>query len=148
MIRREPVHCGILAADIEGFGRVERTDPDRARLRARLHEVLDRALWTAGVEPTLVERSDHGDCVLVLVDPAVSVARLLHPLLPRLAADLGRRNRKASPVARLRLRLVVHAGEVLADSYGIAVRRSTMPSGCWMPKRFVRLLGKSPRPTW
>jgi tetratricopeptide (TPR) repeat protein len=117
-MRQEPVHLGILAADIEGFGRLERTDPIRVRLRAQLHGALDAALVTAGIEAARIERSDQGDCVLALVDPQVSLARILHPLVPNLTANLDSINREAAPRRRLRLRVVIHAGELLADRFG------------------------------
>lgn len=114
----EPVHRGILAADIEEFARLDRTDPVRVHLRERLHSRLDRALTAARIDPALIACSDHGDSVLVLVDPTISLARLLHPLVPRLAQGLERSNRRVAPPARLRLRLALHHGQVLTDRYG------------------------------
>jgi hypothetical protein len=116
--RIEPVHRGILAVDIEGFGRVERSDADRAGMRAQLCRLLSQGLICAGIGVGQVTRSVHGDGVLVLVDPRVSKARLLHPLLPRVALGLDRYNRSVVSAMRLRLRAVVHAGEVLGDRYG------------------------------
>ena len=118
-MRAEPEHRGILALDIQGFGRLERTNPTRARMRTGLHRILGNAMTSAGIEPEHVEQSEYGDGVLVLLRPQVSKARLLHPLLPRLLSGLARYNRTAPAAARLRLRVAVHAGELLRDAHGI-----------------------------
>ena len=39
-MRDEPVRRGILAVDVEGYGRLERTNPHRTRLRRGLHQLL------------------------------------------------------------------------------------------------------------
>ena len=114
----EPEHRSILAVDIQGFGRPERSNPGRARMRAGLHRILGNAMRAAGIEPQNVEQSESGDGVLVLLDPQISKARLLHPLIPRLGSGLARYNRTAPGSERLRLRVVVHAGELLQDAHG------------------------------
>jgi hypothetical protein len=57
----EPVYRGIFGIDIEGFNRAEWTDPTRARLRARLHRLVDQALARAEIDQALTARSDTGD---------------------------------------------------------------------------------------
>jgi signal transduction histidine kinase len=118
-MRAEPKHRAILALDIEGFGRPERSNLARARMRTGLHRIIGNALSAAGINPEHVEQSEYGDGVLVLLGPQVSKARLLHPLLPRLVSGLARYNRTAAAAARLRVRAVVHAGELLRDDHGI-----------------------------
>jgi hypothetical protein len=118
-MRAEPEHRGILALDIQGFGRLERTNLARARMRTGLHRILGSAMTAAQIAPEHVEQTEYGDGVLVLLCPQVSKARLLHPLLPRLLSGLARYNRTAPDNARLRLRVVVHAGELLRDAHGI-----------------------------
>ena len=114
-----PVRRGILALDIEGFGHHGRTDPHRARLRTRLHALLDHALRAAEIPPEQVAaRSDLGDGILVLFDPAVPAATLLHPLLSTLTTKLTTDNQQATGPGRLRLRVAVHEGHVLADPHG------------------------------
>src|SRR6266536_3573812 len=124
----EPMHRAILAADIEGFGRLERSNPVRARLRAALHHLLDHSLTHASIDPWRREHTDHGDCVLVLLDPHTPKNRLLHPLVPKLAAALAPRSACAcgssSPLAR-------SSGTPTAT----AARTSTPPSGCWTRSR-------------
>jgi hypothetical protein len=118
-MRAEPEHRGILAVDIQGFGRLDRSNPARARMRAGLHRILGNAMTAAGIDPEHIAQTEYGDGVVVLLDPQVSKARLLHPLLPRLVSGLARYNRTAPDAARLRLRVVVHAGELLRDDHGI-----------------------------
>jgi tetratricopeptide (TPR) repeat protein len=114
-----PVRRGILALDIEGFGHTGRTDPLRAQLRARLHALLDHALHAAKIPPAqLAARSDLGDGILVLFDPHVPTATLLHPLLSTLTTQLAADHQQASGPGRLRLRVAVHDGHVLHDAHG------------------------------
>ena len=114
----EPTHRGILGVDIERFNRPEWTDPIRADLRTRLHDLVDRALAGAGITAAQTDRLDAGDGLLLLVAGQVSTARLLDPLAAGLASGLAEENRQVAWSARMRLRVVVHAGEVLADAHG------------------------------
>lgn len=114
----EPVYRGIVAVDIERFARPTWADPTRARLRARLHQLLDQALAQAGVQPSQARRSDTGDGVLLLIASEVPTTRLLHPLVSLVADQLRDDNGGAPGAERLRLRMAVHAGEAIADSYG------------------------------
>jgi hypothetical protein len=112
----QPLHRTFVAIDIEGFNRPEWQDPVRARLRAELHSTLREAFERAGVAAERYVVSDLGDGMLVLIDPAVSKVTLLDPFLHELEAGLRDYNRGAS--AQLRLRIVLHAGEILPDSHG------------------------------
>jgi tetratricopeptide (TPR) repeat protein len=114
----EPVYRGLLGIDVEGFSRPEWTDPIRARLRGRLYRLVDDGLAHAQIAPSMTERNDTGDGLLLLVDAEVSTARLLHPLVTAVASGLDRDNRQAPAAQRMRLRIVVHAGQVLHDTYG------------------------------
>jgi tetratricopeptide (TPR) repeat protein len=109
----QPVHRNILAVDIEGFGRQERDDPGRVGMREALFAVLADGLELAGVERGQWEQSDLGDGILVLISPEVSKVRLIDPLIGELTFALQRYNHTAGPAARMRLRAVVHAGEVV-----------------------------------
>jgi hypothetical protein len=114
-----PTHRSILAVDIEGFGRPERDDLIRGALRQSLYRVLTSALDQVGISSNHYETTDIGDALLVLVDPRVSKVRLLDLLIGQLAAQLAMQNRMASGAARLRLRVVVHAGELSRDVHGV-----------------------------
>ncbi len=118
-MRSEPVHHAILVLDIEGFGQTSRTNSQRAQLRERLHALLDDALATAEITPDEVAaRSDFGDGILLLFDPTVSTAVVLHPLLSHLANRLANADQILTGPERLRLRAAVHEGYVLADRHG------------------------------
>src|SRR6266516_3102333 len=115
-----PVYRGILGVDIAGFNRTRWTDPIRRRLRERLYELVDHALADAELTTAQATRSDRGDGLWLLVAPEVSTARLLHPLASRLASGVAQGNLHAPAQERMRLRVVVHAGELLQDSHGHA----------------------------
>src|SRR6266536_5033842 len=118
-MRDAPVRRGILVFDIEGFGQLDRTDLQRAQLRDWLYGLLDHALATARIAPAqITARSDLGDGILVLFDPTVPTATLLHPLLSGLTTRLAADNQTQAASGRLRLRVVVHEGHVLADAHG------------------------------
>jgi tetratricopeptide (TPR) repeat protein len=116
----EPVHRTILALDIEGYTRPDRRDSDRLRMRSALYNLLEQGLGRARVAPGEYLCSDQGDGILVLFSAAVPKTRLLPWLILRLAAGLNRYNRTAIPRLRLRLRVVLHAGEVASDEHGHA----------------------------
>jgi hypothetical protein len=115
-----PVHRLIFAVDIEGS--TERTNPAKGELRRILYDLLDRALDTAGIGARHLEPfTDRGDSVLILIKPHDDVPKtlLLGQLVPILTALLAEHNAAmARPELRVRLRAVVHAGEVHEDDKG------------------------------
>lgn len=62
----EPEHHGILAVDIEGFGRLERGNPARVQMRAGLYRALDDALAQDVTRAVLAQVP--ADLVLVVSD--------------------------------------------------------------------------------
>jgi Carbohydrate-binding module 48 (Isoamylase N-terminal domain)/Alpha amylase, catalytic domain len=112
----EPEHRSILAVDIEGFSRVERTAPIQLVLHQQLRRLLTDALRVAGIRARHCDLQDSGDGWLVTISPEISKRRLLDPLLPQLAGRLDRHNQAVDPARRMRLRVAVHAGEVLRDA--------------------------------
>jgi hypothetical protein len=115
-----PVHRSIVVVDVEGS--TKRTNPERGELRRMLYGLLDQALLAAGITPSHLEPlADRGDGVLILIRPLDDVPKtvLLARFLPALAALLTQQNVQARrPSLRLRLRAVVHAGEVHDDGMG------------------------------
>src|SRR5262245_6622121 len=115
----EPVHRSILVLDIEGFGGPDRSDPTRAHHRAVLHQLLDWALEAAGLGTQQLEaRAALGDGVLLVAGAEIPTARLLHPLIPEFVTSLAEAKGAGISASRLRLRAVVHAGEVVQDTHG------------------------------
>jgi hypothetical protein len=118
-----PVHRSIVAVDMEKS--TQRTNPVKEEFRRRVYNMLDRALYSVGIRSHHLDRiTDRGDGVLALVRPADEVPKtlLLHPLIPTLSGLLRDYNSRISalqrPDWRLRLRAVVHAGEVHDDGMG------------------------------
>ena len=115
-----PVHRLIFAVDLEGS--TMRTNPERGECRRILYSLLDQALHEAGINSRhLEELIDRGDGVLVLIRPHDEVPKtvLIGQLIPALTALLDEHNATvAQPALRLRLRAVIHCGEVHDDGKG------------------------------
>jgi hypothetical protein len=110
----------IVAVDLEGSTR--RTNPVKGELRRVMYDLLDQALQAAGIEPGhLEDMADRGDGVLILIRPHDDVPKtaLLGRLIPVLTGLLAQHNAAiAQPELELRMRAVVHAGEVHGDGRG------------------------------
>ena len=120
--RSLPVHRSILAVDIEGSTR--RTNPVKEELREEVYRLVVEALFVAGIGSEHYDPfTDRGDGILVLLRPADELPKplLLSRLIPILASLLLAHNSDISPADQprvLRLRAVIHAGEVHYDEKG------------------------------
>ncbi|MFF1479337.1 hypothetical protein ACFVYD_17550 [Streptomyces sp. NPDC058301] len=112
----EPSNKTILLMDMEGSGRLR--DSEQAVIHRMLYRVLHETLSAAAIEPTEYHSEDRGDGVFVLIDPAVPKPALLRALLTATPEQLVSTNRLAAEGARIRLRIVVHTGEVALDEFG------------------------------
>ncbi|AJC59090.1 hypothetical protein GZL_06520 [Streptomyces sp. 769] len=112
----EPVHQSILLFDVEGFG--HRSGAEQAMIRRMLYAVVHDTLRAAQVEPTEYRTEDRGDAVLVLVSGVVPKPQLLRAALIETPTQLHHANRLASAGTQVRLRVVLHAGEVARDAQG------------------------------
>jgi class 3 adenylate cyclase len=117
-----PVHRSILAVDIEGS--TKRTNPVKEELREQVYRLIAEALDAVGLDEHHHDPfTDRGDGVLILVHPADEFPKplLLSRLIPAMARLLVAHN---SGIALddqpriLRLRAVIHAGEVHYDGKG------------------------------
>ncbi|MFC5288651.1 ATP-binding protein [Actinokineospora guangxiensis] len=115
-----PTHRAIAVFDVEGFSADYRDDRARLAVRAAMYRMVETAFTTSGVPWGICFRENVGDGVIVVVPPTVSKVPLLDPLPDRLAADLAEHNRHARAAERLRMRMVVHAGEVTEDDNGFS----------------------------
>jgi class 3 adenylate cyclase len=111
-----PRHRTIVAVDIEQS--TSRPDPVKAELRRVLYDLFDQALRTAGIHSRHRDRfTDRGDGILALIHPVDQAAKpvLLTRVVPALGQLLTDYNRAHQP---LRVRVVVHAGEIHYDGHG------------------------------
>jgi hypothetical protein len=124
-LRRErslPVHRSILAVDIEGS--TQRTNPVKEELREEVYRLVVEALYVAGIGSQHYDPfTDRGDGLLVLLRPADELPKplLFSRLIPVLASLLVAHNSGISPADQprvMRLRVVIHAGEVHYDAKG------------------------------
>lgn len=120
-----PLHRSIIAIDIERSTGPGRTNPIRAELRHEAYRLLGTAMRAAGItEEHCDPLTDRGDGVMALVHPDDDLPKtlLLNPLVPALVTLLADRNASLVGAERhrreLRLRAVVHAGEVHYDGKG------------------------------
>jgi class 3 adenylate cyclase len=117
-----PVHRSILAVDIEGS--TQRTNPVKEELRGAIYRLMVEALYVAGIGSQHYDPfTDRGDGMLVLLRPVDELPKplLLSRLIPILASLLVAHNSSISLLDQprvLRLRAVIHAGEVLYDEKG------------------------------
>jgi hypothetical protein len=118
-----PHHRTIFAVDIESS--TTRTNPVKAELRKTLYELTDAALCSAGICERHRDRFfDRGDSVLALIHPVEQASKvpLLSRAIPTLNELLTDYNASLPRLGRaerqLRMRAVVHAGEVHYDVNG------------------------------
>jgi hypothetical protein len=124
-MRNLPVHRSILAVDVESSTGALRTNPIKAELRDVVYRLLEQAFVFTGISPEHCDPfEDGGDSVLALIRPVDDVPKtyLLSRFVPELARLLGDYNQSLPMAERarrgLRLRAVVHAGEVHHDDNG------------------------------
>lgn len=113
-----PHHRAIFAVDIEAS--TTRNNMAKAGLRDAMYEMVERSLVDSGITAEYRDPLvDRGDGILTLVRPVDEVPKtlLLSAVVPTLAELLAGYN-EARPDQRLRLRAVVHAGEVHQDNRG------------------------------
>ena len=115
-----PMHRSIVAVDLEGS--TTRTNMVKGELRRTMYDLLGRALEGAAInDGHMEEPTDRGDGVLFLIRPHDDVPKtvLLGRLVPLLAGLLNAYNAKVTQSEfRIRLRTVVHAGEIHVDDRG------------------------------
>lgn len=111
--------CAIVVCDIASFDSERRHDRMRRHLREVLYDGLGRSFGECGVPFGRCYREDRGGGFIVVPPPLVDPAVLVSALPDRLSARLRRHNQISSDVARIRLRVAVHSGDVVADGQGI-----------------------------
>jgi tetratricopeptide (TPR) repeat protein len=106
--------------DVEGFGDLCRTSADQVAVRDGLYDALSGAFARSAVRWEDYYREDRGDGVMVLVPPQVPKTVLVTRVPQELAAALAEHNRARGHEARIRLRMSVHAQEIVYDRHRAA----------------------------
>lgn len=116
---RSSVHRIIAVVDVAGFGSRCRTNAQQVAVRRGLYRVVRRALERSGVGRSRYRLEDRGDGVLILVEPEVPKSAFVDSVPREMTSELAAHN-DAHPVQeRVRLRMALHAGEVLYDEHGV-----------------------------
>jgi HD domain-containing protein len=120
LIRSQPAgpprRRAIVGLDIEQS--TSRPDLVKAEFRIMLYELFEAALRSADIGPDRRDEfMDRGDGLLVLIDPGQE-AQLLSRVVPVFAQLLAGYNAGLPAQRQLRIRVVVHAGEVRDDDNG------------------------------
>lgn len=118
-----PHYRAIVALDIESS--TTRLNPVKGELRNKAYELFERALCAAGIDKRHRDRFiDRGDGILALIHPVDQApkALLLNEVVPLLGRLLAEYNCglpcHSQPQRQLRMRVVMHAGEVHYDANG------------------------------
>lgn len=111
------VHRTIIAVDIEGFGNPCRNQTNHVRVRAGFYEVLRKAFGDSWEE---CWRESTGDGALILAPPSLPKSWFVDHVPRALATALHRHNTRHPVEEEIRLRMVLHAGEVIFDEIGAA----------------------------
>lgn len=114
-----PVHRSILVVDVESFGARWRTNESQVAVREGLYRVLEQAFTESAIPWATCDREDRGDGVFVLAPPAVPKVLFVEEFPHSLARALHTHNETHRAEERIRLRMVLHAGEVTYDDHGV-----------------------------
>ena len=114
------VHCAILIVDVERFGDPARTNAHQLAVRDGMYQALRQSFSSGRISWADCVTEDRGDGVLVFVPSVVPKSWLVTRLPAYLAEALARHNAAHPEQERIRLRMVLHAGEVHQDPHGFA----------------------------
>jgi hypothetical protein len=119
-VQQPAVHRTILVVDVAGFGGRHRTNKDQRAIREGLYRALRIAFEEANVKWDDCTDEDRGDGVMILVPPEIPKAQFTDALPAALVRALKEHNqRQPREATRIRLRMVLHAGEIEIDSHGV-----------------------------
>ena len=134
-----PVYRTVLAVDAERSS--QRPNPVKEKLRLEIYRIVETAMCAAGIQARHCDPFvDRGDGVLILVRPVDKVPKtlLLHPMIPVLSRLLIDYNLSLPAAQRngcnLRLRAVIHSGEVHRDRNGPFGETIDVACGCLIPR--------------
>lgn len=114
-----PRYCAMLAIDIQAFNDRRRGDDVQQFLRSAMYDLLIWALNRSGLRLTECHHEDRGDGVLVIAPSGAPPASVIDPLADHLRAGVRAYNKICNDLARMNLRVAVHAGQVYFDANGV-----------------------------
>jgi hypothetical protein len=152
-VKSLPVHRSILVIDIEKSTHALRTNPVKEELRDRIYSFLQAALDSAGIGIEHCDPfEDRGDGMLALIHPVDDIPKtyLLGRLIPELTRLLSEYNLGLRPAdlprLGLRLRAVIHAGEIHRDDNGYFGEALDVACRLLDARRLKKSLQESPAP--
>jgi hypothetical protein len=113
-------NCSIFMVDIAAFSGRGRTDQDRGAVRDAMYAILRDAFANSAVPWQECHREDRGDGVLIIVPPSIPTSSVADPLLARLSSALKQYNHGAAEATRIQLRVALHVGPVVSDTWGVS----------------------------
>jgi tetratricopeptide (TPR) repeat protein len=116
---RLPVHRTIIVVDVQGFGDQRRTNRHQVAVRDGLYLALEQAFREAAVAWDDCHPEDRGDGVLFLAPADVSKFSFVDVLPEALAEALHAHNDAHCTEEQIKLRMALHAGEVVYDDHGV-----------------------------
>ena len=119
MYERRAVHRTIVVFDVERFGDHRRNNANQVAVRKGLYRSVTEAFDRAKIPWTPDDVEDRGDGIFVRLLPEVHKSLLVELLPSELVAKLTAHNSIHADEERIRLRMSLHAGEVLYDDHGV-----------------------------
>ncbi|OXM44844.1 SARP family transcriptional regulator [Amycolatopsis alba DSM 44262] len=116
--RQQAVHRTIVIVDVEAFTDQRRTTPHRLVVREALYNALSQGFEVAGAPWAECHHEDRGDGIFVLAPAHIPKAPFIEVLPNALAARLTQHNIANPAEQRIRLRMALHAGEIVYDDHG------------------------------
>jgi hypothetical protein len=138
------LHRTIICVDVASFADPCRTNPDQTAVRRGLYRALDAAFTASRLPWREFHYEDRGDGALILIPSEVPKNILATDVPGALAAALTRHNETHRWNAHIRLRLAMHAGEVLPDEHGVAGTAINFTARLLEAKALKRALRRSP----
>lgn len=112
-------HKTICAVDIAGFGGMSRTRANHVALREGMYSSVEQAFLQSGIPWADCYQEGAGDGILALAPASVGKSAFAEKLPVALVSALQSHNATHRPEERIRLRLVLHAGEITRDERGV-----------------------------
>lgn len=112
-------HKTICAVDIAGFGGMSRTRANYVALREGMYQSVEQAFLQSGIPWEDCYHEGAGDGILALAPATVGKGVFAEKLPVALVSALQAHNLTHPAEERIRLRLVLHAGEITRDGRGV-----------------------------